>query len=134
MQRLLLLLTQRAGHGQLPAPPWHSPGWHSAVPSKVGQPSPAVPCPQVALSRCVCCPRPSISPAAKKQGMGMSHSCLWAHWLSPVGTRGRSGCRDPGAGSSSAKSPWLGQDGGRCTARRGAEHRARRCPHTCPHP
>lgn len=112
MQRLVLL-TQRAGHGQLPSPPWHSPGWHSPVPSEVGQSSPAVPCLQVALSRCVCCPRPSISPAAKKQGVGMSHSWLWAHWLSLVGTRGKSGCRASGAGSSAAESPWLRQDGGK---------------------
>lgn len=131
MQRLVLL-TPRAERGQLPAPPRQSPGWQSPGPSEVGQSSPAVPCPQVALSSCVCCPRPSISPAAKKQGMGMSHSCLWAHRLSPVGTKGRRGCRASGAGSSAAKSPWPRQDGGRCTARRGAEHRARWCPHPVP--
>lgn len=99
----------------------------------------AEPCPQQGGTVQPCCPlspgcslQLCFSPAAKKQGMGMSHSCLWAHRLSPVGTKGRRGCRASGAGSSAAKSPWPRQDGGRCTVRRGAEHRARWCPHPVP--
>lgn len=53
----------------------------------------------------------------------------------PAQDRGPGGAAEPpSAGSPAAESPWPRQDGGRCAARRGAEHRASLCPHPCPHP